>query len=339
MDIKHIIEKLKKSSYTKNFKESKITDYIKKESIVLYKTDTIEAIQNLLCNKNICDQITYFYVVDDEKKLCGIVPLRRLITTEKTTTVEKIMISNIISLSHTSTIEEAQNLFMEYKFLAFPVIDEEKKLLGIFDITVLTSNDLNFQVNQRFDEAFELIGVRASIIQYLTPWSSFLMRFPWLIPTIIGGTFCAILSSYFEHTIAGSIILTFFLTMILGLGESVSIQSLSITLKRLQIQKITLPWYCKSIFKELITALLLGTGIGLILFTIVMIWKQEPWQGISIGISVVLSLCSASFFGITIPTLIHHTKLDPKVAAGPLVLGFSDICTVLFYFGTASILL
>lgn len=318
---------------------SKVIDYVRNDYISLNPKSTVELVLSDLQNKNISDKITYFYVVNNEQCLCGILPIRRLLVADKTKTIEEIMLTSVVTLSANASFKDAQQLFMQHKYLAFPVVDSEQKLLGIFDITVLTENSLNFQSNHRFDEAFELIGIHASIMQYLTPWKSFRLRFPWLMPTVIGGTFCAILASCFEQTIAKSILLTFFLTMILGLGESVSIQTFTITIRRLQVGKATWKWYFQSMLKEMMTALLLGLGIALILFTIVMIWQQKFFIGLSIGLSVILSLCSATLFGLTIPTLLHKTKLNPQVAAGPLILGLTDICTLIFYFTTASLLI
>jgi magnesium transporter len=61
--------------------------------------------------------------------------------------------------------------------------------------------------------------------------------------------------------------------------------------------------------------------------------------GLAIGASILLALCAACFFGLSVPALLHALKLDPKVAAGPLTLAFTDIFTLLFYFSVAGLLL
>lgn len=72
---------------------------------------------------------------------------------------------------------------------------------------------------------------------------------------------------------------------------------------------------------------------------IVALWRQEPLPALAIGGSILLSMCSACLIGLSVPTLLHALRLDPKIAAGPVTLAMADILTLLFYFGIASVLL
>jgi len=84
---------------------------------------------------------------------------------------------------------------------------------------------------------------------------------------------------------------------------------------------------------------LLGASCGGIVAILVALWRQEPAPALVIGASILLSLCSACLVGLSVPTLLHALRLDPKIAAGPVTLALADIFTLLFYFVLASILL
>jgi magnesium transporter len=322
-----------------DFSREVVGAYLRTDTIPLSDDAVIEKVISVIRTINIFDQITYFYVTDDEGKLVGVLPIRRILSARPEQHVREVMLHKVLVLSENDSIATARELFNKHKYLAFPVVDSDRKLLGVFDITILTGKSLNLGENHRFDDIFETIGINASTLNYLTPFSAFRHRFPWLVPSLICGLASAFIASFFEQTIAESIILAFFLTLILGLGESVSIQTLSITIRMLHSEKLTWKWYLKSIKRELLTSMLLGVGVAIVLIIFIFLWKGTLLPGISIGLSVLLSLCTASFFGLSIPSLLHRTRLDPKVAAGPLALGLSDILTLFFYFSLAKALL
>jgi magnesium transporter len=147
------------------------------------------------------------------------------------------------------------------------------------------------------------------------------------------------LASAFEVTLARTIILAFFLTLVLGLGESVSIQSMTVTIQALRAVQPTFAWYSRALRREAGTAVLLGAGCGAVVAVIIWLWRGAALAAFSIGASILLTLCAACFFGLSVPALLHALKLDPKIAAGPVTLAFTDIFTLLFYFSLAAWLL
>jgi magnesium transporter len=192
---------------------------------------------------------------------------------------------------------------------------------------------------ERLQEVFELIGFRISQVREASPVRAFRFRFPWMLATIASGTICALLAGAYEVTLSKSLVLAFFLTLVLGLGESVSMQSMTVTIQTLRSMQPTLRWYITSFFREAIISLLLGIACGSSVGLIVWLWRREGWAAISIGTSIMLSLFAACCLGLTVPTVLHALKLDLKVAAGPITLALADICTVLHYFSIAALLL
>ena len=285
------------------------------------------------------ERIVYFYVVNHREELVGVVPTRRLLSANPEQLLVDIMVRQVAAIPQTATVLEACEAFVLHKFLAFPVIDYRKRIVGVVDVTLLTDEVFDVAEKERVDELFETIGFHVSQVRDASPVRAFRFRFPWLLATIASGTVCALLASAFEATLAKTIVLAFFLTLVLGLGESVSIQSMTLTIQALRAVRPTFRWYIRALFKESGTALFLGAACGIVVAAIVWAWRGTPLAAVSIGLSIFLTLCAACFFGWSVPALLHALKLDPKIAAGPVTLAFTDICTLLAYFGIAALLL
>jgi magnesium transporter len=285
------------------------------------------------------EKVVYFYVVDEEERLSGVLPTRRLLTSAPEVPLREIMVRKVLSLPDKATILEGCEAFVMHKLLAFPVVDKDRRIVGVVDVGLLADEAFDLAEREETDALFESIGFRISQVRDASPWRAFRYRFPWLIATIASGTICAVLAGFFEVTLAQSLILAFFLTLVLGLGESVSIQSVAVTIQLLRAATPTLSWYAKVLAREAGTAALLGAACGGLVGLIAWAWRGTGLEGFVIGGSIFLSLCMACFLGLTVPTVLHALKLDPKLAAGPITLALTDIFTLLFYFGVATLLL
>ncbi len=316
-----------------------VLNYAEKNVTVLNKNLTVGQTIEILRQKDIGERIIYFYVVDDKNKLIGVLPTRKILSSHPETILSDIMIENVVSIYHTSTIQEACEQFITHKFLAYPVVDENMNIRGVVDIGLFSKEVVNVVERQQTDEVFEIIGFRLFQLSEASPFRAFRFRFPWLMATIASGLSCAVLTSFFELTLAKSIILAFFITLVLALGESVSVQTMTITIQALRYLQPTLKWYIDSFRKESITAILLGTACGFIVGSVAFLWKGVFITSLVIGCSIFLSLCSACLIGLSVPTVLHALKLDPKISAGPFTLAITDIFTLLFYFGLAAYLI
>ena len=234
---------------------------------------------------------------------------------------------------------EACEFFVLHKFLAFPVVDEERHVLGLIDVGVFTEEVFDIAERAQHEDVFETIGFHVSQVRDAGPLRSFRYRFPWLLATLVSGMACALLASLFRVTLAQSLVIAFFLTLVLGLGESVSIQSMTVTIQALRATRPTLRWYLRSLWREVATALLLGAAAGLIVATIVWLWLGGGRAGAVIGGTILSSLIMACLLGLSIPSILHALRLDPKIAAGPLTLAVADLFTLFFYLSIATWLL
>ena len=248
------------------------------------------------------------------------------------------MIRKVYAIPHTARVLDACEFFTLHKFFAFPIIDAERRVVGVVDVGLFTDEVFDIaerEQREQMEEVFEAIGFRVSQVRDASPLRAFRYRFPWLLATILSGTFCAFLAGAYKLMLARSLVIAFFLTMILGLGESVSIQSMTVTIQALRSRKPSRRWYWAMLRREISTAILLGGACGVVVGLIVLTWQQDKRAAFVIGTSVGFCLCAACVTGLSVPTLLHALKLDPKIAAGPITLALADIFTLLFYFSLA----
>lgn len=305
----------------------------------MYQHLTIQEAFDEIRSKKIGNRIVYFYVIDDSNCLVGVIPTRRLFTSSVDKYLSEVMIKDVITISLQATVLDVNELLARHKFLALPVVDEQRHIIGVVDVSMFLEKELDFAKKELIEEVFETIGLRVSQIRDASPFKAFRYRFSWLIATLISGIACALLASVYEVTLTKSLVLAFFLTLILGLGESVSMQSMTVTIHNLRVIRPTYVWYIREFIREISTSFLLGLACAIVVSLIVWIWHGTGLVVISMGSSIILVICSASFFGLSIPVLLHTLKLDPKIAAGPMTLAITDICTLLLYFSLANILL
>ncbi len=315
----------------KNFTDnvSRIAD---RNVIRLHHDSTVQQSLDEIRSHGLGERIVYFYVVDESDRLVGVLPTRRLLTADVNTRLSELMIRNVVTISPETSILEAHDIMGKHRLLGLPIVDGQRRIVGSIDAVTLTGEEFDISEREQISDVFETIGLRVLQVRDASPFRAFRFRFPWLMATIASGVMCAVLASRYETTLLESIALSFFITLVLGLGESVSMQSMTVTIRILHSMTPTIGWYTKAVKREVLTSLLLGTACAASVAVFVLIWSGEALTGLAIGSSIFLALCAASFFGLSIPTLLHVLRLDPKIAAGPMTLGITDICTLLIYF-------
>ena len=317
-----------------------VRSHLRTDFAKLREEMTAQQALDAIRGQNPGEAIIYFYVTDDAGRLTGVVPTRRLLTTPLEHTLADIMDCRVATINHNATVLDACEFFVLYKLLAFPVIDDERKLLGTIDVKVFTEQVFELaETDEDAGDVFAVIGFHMSQVRAASPFKAFRLRFPWLLATVASGVLCAALAGAFETTLARSVVLAFFLALVLGLGESVCIQSVALTIQSLHAAKPTWRWYIGAFRREIAVALLLGTAIGGLVSLLVWLWQGLGMGGLVVGSTIAFSLCSSSVIGLSIPAVLRARKLDPKVAAGPIALALSDVFSLLFYFTLAKLLL
>jgi magnesium transporter len=329
--------------------DAPVIEHARKDFPLLDADMTIGDALDRIRREGVGERVIYFYAIDEQKRLVGVVPTRRLLTSPLETELHEVMVRRVVAVPAKATLLDACEFFVLYKFLAFPVVDDQRHIVGIIDANlfaqeILEAGDTEDRSRSRETmpvgpEFFEALGFRLEQIRGASAWRAFRFRFPWLLVTVAGGTISAILSGFFEATLAGSLIIAFFLTMVLGLNESVSMQTMSVTIHALRSVSVSWDWLATAFRRELAVAVFLGMACGIAACVVAWAWRHDFPAAVVIGGSIAVSLVTACGFGLAVPSVLHWFKLDPKIAAGPITLVLADFIALVIYFTSASLVL
>ena len=314
--------------------DEKVLSYARTDVPLLHPDMTVESALAHIRETGVGEKIIYFYVADADCKLLGVVPTRRLLVNALEKRVREIMVPNVLAIPDTATLLEACELFVLHKFLAFPVVDEKKRICGVLDISFFAAEVFEMSEEEPHDEIFEAIGLHVEQLRNASPAKAFRHRFPWLLGTIGSGTICAFLGGAFEATLAQAITIAFFLPLVLGLSESVAMQSMSLSLQSLSNHRRARLDF-RSLRRELATSFLLSIGASTIAALIVLVWRRSLPSSLVLGATLLGSLVIAGLVGFSVPLLLRLGRRDPKIAAGPIALALVDVLALLLYFSLA----
>jgi magnesium transporter len=284
-------------------------------------------------------RILYFYVLDEEGHLEGVVPARRLLLSPADQRVAEIMVRQMVTLPATATVLEACEFFLLHRFLALPVVDDQKRLLGVVDVELYTDELSHLSDGRVRDDLFQLLGVHATRAQERSSLSAFRHRFPWLGCNLAAGILAAFLSSAFQVELNKVVALAFFIPVVLNLAESVSSQSVSLALHVLHGQPFLWRTLLQQIRREFLTGLMLGTAAGAVMGLVALVWLRQARVALCLLGGIGGGVAGAAVLGIALPFVLRLLRLEPRVAAGPIALAGADIITILLYLNLARWLL
>lgn len=284
-------------------------------------------------------RIIYFYVLDATARLAGVVPTRRLLLSPDATPIREIMVARVVAIPASATVLEACEFFLLHKLLAFPVVDEERRMLGIVDVDLYTDELADVERREGLDDLFQLIGVHFEDSQVRSPLAAFRSRFPWLLANIAGGIMAAFLSGLFQAELEKAVALALFVPVVLALAESVAIQSVSIALQRLHGRPPTRAGILRAVRHESLTGVMLGAASGLAVGLVALGWLGAGSVAAAVLGGITGGVVCAAVIGVAMPNLLRLFARDPRVAAGPVALAATDMVTLLIYFSLARWLL
>jgi magnesium transporter len=279
------------------------------------------------------ERIVYFYVVDDDGRLRGVVPTRRLLMASPDTRIANVMVADVVALPAAATLRDAARLFLEHKLLALPVVDADGRLDGVVDIAVFTGEISNVAARQSANDAFEFIGAR--VAAQTGAWRGFVDRFPWLLCNVGGGMAAALIAASYEPMLQAIIALALFIPVALTVSESVAMQSVTLTLQHLHAGPADARFLVKALRRELATATLLGAGCGAIVGAIAWVWKRDAAVAFSVAATITAAMAAAALLGVILPGTLRAMRRNPRIAAGPIVLALTDVLTLFCYFTIA----
>lgn len=318
-------------------RHSLIDSKITRNFLSFHPNDTVGAVRDILKQRaKQFASIGYVYVTDDGGALLGIVSLKEILQAADESVLESMMNKNFISVKFHSHPERAVYLALKHGLKAVPVVDNERRLVGIVTHGTL----LSIFHHELHEDIFRAGGVHhvKEIESVETPVNRLVKaRFPSLFLGLIGGLMAASIVTSFEGILNSYIILASFIPAIVYLTDAVGTQSQTLVVRLIAMDpKFSHKRY---LLREIKIGFVLGGSFSALLFLAGILGWGSLDLAIIIGASIFISMFFQTFFATYISIILQKMRSDPATASGPIATIISDITTIVIYFTIATILL
>ncbi len=277
--------------------------------------------------------VFYCYALDGEGRLAGVVPVRKLLTAAPGTLVRDIASASVIALPADGDRSLLEDFFATYRFLAFPVVDPERRILGVVQADAFSDQLMGEYEGRVRHDWLASVGVSEKE-EHAHPLGILRLRLPWLLFTVTSGLISAFVAGQFHQTVERFVALAFFVPVVLLVAESVGMQTSAVTVSSLSSD--VPPSVGRLLGREVQAAFLLGLACGLMVGGVCVLWLREVRFAAVLAATMTLTVTSASALAVGVPGLFRRIGIDPALAAAPLTLAVTDNLTLLAYLGIAS---
>lgn len=273
------------------------------------------------------DEIYYVYVVDDDERLRGVLPLQRLITNPSVSKIKHVMKKDPISVRESDSIEEVTQTIEKYDLVALPVVDSIGRLVGR-----ITIDDVMDEVREQHERDYQLAsGISQDVETSDNVFTQTAARLPWLLIGMIGGIGNSLILGNFEGSFAANPKMALFIPLIGGTGGNVGIQSSAIVVQGLANNTLKAENVVPQILKEAVVSLINASIISLVVFIYNFFMLGDRAITASVSLSLFAVVMFASIFGTLVPMTLDKIKIDPALATGPFITITNDIIGMMIY--------
>ncbi len=277
------------------------------------------------------ETINTMYVIDDNRRLEGIIEIRKLLLTNESALVSSLMDVNYVYIKTIDDQEDVAALFKKYGYLSMPVVDNEHRLVGI-----ITVDDVLEVIEEENEEDFAKMNALApSDEEYLSSSVVDLAkkRIYWLLFLMISATFTGIIIRRYEEVLNSVVILASFIPMLMDTGGNAGSQASTLIIRGLALGELQLRDFAKIIWKEFRISLLVGVILSSINFLRLYFFEKMSLNvSLTVCISMLLIVILAKVIGGVLPLLAKRLKMDPAIMAGPLITTVVDTFALVIYF-------
>ena len=276
------------------------------------------------------DEIYYVYVVDDDERLLGTFPLKKMISSPSVSKVKHVMHRDPVSVRVDTPLDEVVQAIEKYDLVAIPVVDSIGRLVG-----QITVDDVMDQVREHSERDYQLAsGISQDIETDDSVMQQTRARMPWLLIGILGGIGNSLILGNFDTTFAAHPEMALFIPMIGGTGGNVGTQSSAIVVQGLANNSLESKDMLKHVGKEAVVAAINATIISMLVYIYnFIVHGGTATVTYSVSISLFCVVMFASIFGTLVPMTFNKLKIDPALATGPFISILNDIMGMLIYMG------
>lgn len=308
---------------------------IMQSELVAVRDDALvrDAVQSVIKISEDNDNIYDVFVVDNENRLIGSVPLQKLITSKRTTPIIEAIDRDIPSVTVDVDQEQVALTFKKYDLLSLPVVDQENRLLGRITI----DDVVDVMEEETSEDIYRIAGVSEDDSILGRPFDSIKKRLPWLYLNLMTAAIAASVIAYFEDTIKIAVAIVVFMPMIAGLGGNAGGQTLALVVRGLALGEISVQNARKVFLKQSFVGLMNGMAVGLVIGLLGYFWKGIPMLGLVIFMAMTINILLGTFAGTLIPFTLKWLKLDPALGSNIFITGLTDTVGFLAFLGLASL--
>ena len=295
-----------------------------------------ECIKEMRAQAEEMDEIYYVYVVDDDYKLRGIFPLKKMITHPSVSKIKHVMETDPVSVKADTPIDEVAIDFEKYDLVAMPVVDSIGRLLGR-----ITFDDVMDQVRESSERDYQLAsGLSSDVDADDSIFAQTKARIPWLLIGIASGILASLILGGFEDQLKAVTALALFIPIIGGTGGNVGVQASAIVVQGLANGSLEIGEFARQLGKEILIGLLNATILSAVIFAYNLIMLPDNF---AVTISVAASLFSvvmfASILGTVVPLTLEKIHINPALATGPFIQISNDIVGLIIYVSVSGLFL
>jgi len=273
------------------------------------------------------DEIYYVYVIDDDERLKGVLPLKRLITSPSVSKIKHVMKKEPIVVHENTSVEEVAQTIEKYDLVALPVVDSIGRLVGR-----ITIDDVMDEVREQHERDYQLAS---GISQDVETTDNVLLqtaaRLPWLLIGMLGGIGNSVILGNFESSFAANPKMALFIPLIGGTGGNVGIQSSAIVVQGLANKTLKPENIVPQLIKDSLVSLINASTISLLVFIYNYFMLGDSGITASVSLSLFAVVMFASIFGTVVPITLEKIGIDPALATGPFITITNDIIGMMIY--------
>ena len=274
-------------------------------------------------------------IIDDDERLRGVFPLKRMITSPSVSKVKHVMKKDPISVKVDTPIDEVAQLIEKYDLVAIPVVDSIGRLVGR-----ITVDDVMDEVREQAEREYQLAsGLSTDTDTDDNVIDQTKARLPWLMIGMIGGICNSLILGNFDSTFQRYPEMALYIPLIGGTGGNVGTQSSAIIVQGLAKNSLSTNKILKQVLKESLVAIVNATIISMLVYVYNFIrFGSQATVTYSVSISLFAVVMFASIFGTLVPLTFEKMKIDPAMATGPFIAIINDITGMLLYMGITVLL-
>ena len=295
-----------------------------------------ECIKQMRMQAEDMDEIYYVYVVDDDQRLKGILPLKKMITHPSVSKIKHVMEEDPVAVKVDTPIDDVVLDFEKYDLVAMPVIDSIGRLLGR-----ITVDDVMDEVRESSERDYQLAsGISSDVDADDSIFAQTKARIPWLLIGIVSGILSSLILGTFESKLQAVTALALFIPIIGGTGGNVGVQASAIVVQSLANGTLEVKEFSHQLGKEVLIGLLNATIISAVIFVYNLIMLPADFAvTLSVAFSLFVVVMFSSILGTVVPLTLEKLHINPALATGPFIQISGDLVGLMIYVGVSTLCL